>query len=71
VVLIMKIRKKAILKKITKMVKDEEVEEVMKRVVGLKVVVEVMKRVKLKVMEMKIIEEVMVKRGMKEVKVVK
>ncbi|WP_222120353.1 hypothetical protein, partial [Staphylococcus epidermidis] len=58
VVVIMKIGKKGIVKKIRKMVKDEEVEEVMKGVVGLKVVVEVMKRVKLKVMEMKIIREV-------------
>ncbi|WP_145361827.1 hypothetical protein, partial [Staphylococcus epidermidis] len=51
----MKIGKKGIVKKIRKMVKDEEVEEVMKGVVGLKVVVQVRKRVKLKVIQMRLV----------------
>ena len=70
-VLIIKIRNKAILNKITKMLNHQHLEQLIKPVPRLNLVLHLIKTLKLNLIQIKIIHQLMVKTGIKQVKVLK
>ena len=70
-VLIIKIRNKAILNKITKMLNHQHLEQLIKPVLRLNLVLHLIKTLKLNLIQIKIIHQLMVKTGIKQVKVLK